>query len=272
MTSTLKYVETRFGRLAYREEGESEGGALPLVLCQRFRGTIDDWDPTFLGPLTRKRRVIRFDNAGIGGSDGEVPANLDGMAEVVVAFLDALGLERADLLGWSLGGFVAQHVALAIPDRIRRLVIAGSGPGGASEGPDPHPKVREVMAHPQNGPDDFLFLFFTDTETGRGAGRAYLQRMDAVTDRVPAVTGPSFMGQMKAIGSSPSVRDRLSSLTMPVLVANGVKDVMIPAYRSYLIAQEAPNAKLILYPDAGHAFLFQYPEDFVGEVNRFLDA
>ena len=266
--TTLRHIETSLGALAYRDEGSGPG--LPLVLCQRFRGTLDDWDPAFLGPLTANRRVIRFDNAGIGGSEGSVPDTLDGFAQVAIAFLDAMKLEKIDLLGWSLGGFVAQHIALAIPDRIRRLIIAGSGPGGQSEGPAPHPRVREVMAHPQNGEDDFLFLFYAGSDTSRAAGRANLARLAAVPDRVPDVTAAGFMGQLKAIGTAKGVRDRLGELSMPVLVANGAHDVMIPAYRSYIIAHEAPDAKLIVYPDSGHAFLFQYPYEFAAEVSRFL--
>lgn len=264
------YVETPFGALAYRQDGDGPG--LPLLLCQRFRGTLDDWDPAFLGPLATHRRIIRFDSAGIGGSGGSVPDTLEQMAQVPLALLDALGIAEVDLLGWSLGGFVAQHVALAAPDRVRRLIVAGSGPGGPSEGPEPHPRVREVMAHPHNGVDDFLFLFFHDSDTSRAAGRAHLDRLAQVADRVPPISGPGFVGQLKAIGSARGVRDRLGSLTMPVLVANGAHDVMIPAYRSYIISQEAPDAKLILYPDAGHAFLFQYAEEFACEVQRFLDA
>lgn len=264
----LNYADTPHGRLAYRVDGSGEGP--PLVLLQRFRGTIDDWDPTLIALLSSGRKVIRVDNAGVGGSEGVVPDDLEGMADVVVAFLDTLGLDLVDLMGWSLGGFVAQHVALKAPGRIRRLIVAGSGPGGRPEGPEPHPKVRETMAHSQNGEADFLFLFFADSDTSRAAGRAHLARLAAVTDRVPAVTGPAFMGQLKAIAASPGVRDRLAQLRLPVLVANGVHDVMIPAYRSYIISQEAPAAKLVLYPDAGHGFLFQYPDEFAGEVARFL--
>lgn len=264
----LEYVQTPHGSLAYRIDGAGEGP--PLVLLQRFRGTLDDWDPQLIALLSAQRKVIRLDNAGIGGSDGAVPADLEGMADVALAFLDAMGLEVVDLMGWSLGGFVAQHVALKAPGRIRRLIVAGSGPGGAAEGPEPHLKVRETMAHGQNNADDFLFLFFADSDSSRAAGRAHLARLASVVDRVPAVTGAAFMDQLKAIGASPGVRDRLAQLTLPVLVANGNHDVMIPAYRSYIISQEAPDAKLVLYPDAGHAFLFQYPEAFADEVARFL--
>jgi pimeloyl-ACP methyl ester carboxylesterase len=261
-------VETPHGRLAYRVDGVGEGP--PLVLLQRFRGTLDDWDPALIERLSAERQVIRLDNAGIGGSQGVVPADLEGMADVALTFLEALNLDVVDLMGWSLGGFVAQHLALKAPGRIRRLIVAGSGPGGAAEGPEPHPKVRETMAHGQNNEEDFLFLFFADSDTSRVAGRAHLARLAQVADRVPAVTGPAFMGQLKAIGVSPGVRDRLAQLTLPVLVANGAHDVMIPAYRSYIISQEAPDAKLVLYPDAGHGFLFQYAGAFADEISRFL--
>jgi pimeloyl-ACP methyl ester carboxylesterase len=270
MPNQLEHVETRFGNIAYRASGE--GGEVPLLLLQRFRGTLDDWDPDFVGLLETGRRIIRLDNAGIGGSSGDVPETLDGMAEVVVAFLDAMDLPRVDILGWSLGGIIAQHVALNFAQRVRRLVVAGSGPGGVDEGPEPHPKVRETMGHAQNGPEDYLFLFFADSDRGRAAGLAYLERLAGVTERVPAVTGSAFMGQLKAIQSLRGLRQRLPELSMPLLVANGMRDVMIPAYRSYVIASEAPDAKLILYPDSGHAFLFQHAEDFAGEVHRFLDV
>jgi pimeloyl-ACP methyl ester carboxylesterase len=266
--SPLRYVPTEFGQIAYREDGAGDG--LPLLLCQRFRGTIDDWDPAFIAPLSAHRRVIRFDSAGIGGSGGSVPPTIEAMGHVAIAFLDALQIGRADLLGWSLGGIVAQHAALQAPHRFRRVIIAGSGPGGAAEGPAPHPKVREVMAHPHNGPDDFLFLFFHDSETSKTAGRNYLRRLAGAGQTVPPVSGPGFIGQLKAIAADTGVRERLADLAMPLLVANGVHDVMIPAFRSYLIAQSAPAAKLILYPDAGHAFLFQYADEFASEINRFL--
>ena len=266
--SSLRYADTRFGRLAYREDGEGPGPA--LLLCQRFRGTLDDWDPAFLAAIAHNRRVIRFDSAGIGGSSGDVPATLDGMASVVLRFAEAIGLNQIDLLGWSLGGFVAQHVALAAPELIRRLIIAGSGPGGKSEGPEPHPRVLEVMSQPHNGPEDYLFLFFSTSDTSRSAGRAYLERLAQVKERVPPVSGPGYVGQLRAITAAAGVRERLSELTLPILVANGAHDVMIPAYRSFVISQEAPNARLVLYPNAGHAFLFQYTDEFAAEIDRFL--
>lgn len=266
----VQFTETEYGRLAYRIDGD--GGEVPLVLLQRFRGTIDDWDPALVRALASRRRVIRFDSAGLGRSQGKTPESIADMAGIARAFLKAIHIEKVDLLGWSMGGFIGQHIALDQPELVRRLIIAGSGPGGVPEGPQPHPKVPEIATKPGNEDEDFLFLFFTDTETGRAAGKANLARIKAVADKGPPVAMESVIRQGKALGAWAGVRSRLSELTLPILVANGVSDIMVPAYGSYVISQEAPNAKLILYPDAGHGFLFQYIDDFAGEVDRFLSA
>src|SRR6202011_285170 len=136
-------VATRLGNLAVRIDGGTD--MAPLLLCQRFRGTMEDWDPEFVSRLAIGRHVIRFDSAGIGESEGETPNSVAAMAEIVPALLDALEIDRTDILGWSLGGYVAQTVALDRPERVRRLVIAGSGPGGP-DGPPPHPRVAEIAA------------------------------------------------------------------------------------------------------------------------------
>jgi pimeloyl-ACP methyl ester carboxylesterase len=268
MSSAIQYVDTTHGRLAFRVTGAA--GGPPLLLTNRFRGTLDDWDPAFIAALARHRRIVAFDSAGIGRSAGEVPTSVSGMAAVAAELVARLGLGVVDVLGWSLGGIVAQTLAVEHPQLVRRLVVAGSSPGGIKDGPQQHPKVPEVMAHPVNGEEDFLFLFFHETATARAAGRAYLQRLAAIADRGPPVTPQAFGNQIKAFSTWPGLRERLPGLGIPVLVANGQHDVMIPAYRSYVLAQEVPNGKLVLYPDAGHAFLFQYAEDFADEVGRFL--
>lgn len=269
--SDIRSVDTKFGRLAYRIDGGDE--ALPLLLVQRYRATIDDWDPRFVARLAKGRRVIRFDNAGVGRSEGEAPDNIAAMAEVAVALLDALGFARADVLGWSVGGYVAQMIALNAPERVRRLVIAGSSPGGLVEGPLQHPRVREIVTQEEVSDEDLLFLFFPDSAEGRASGRAHLDLI-AKQASGPKVAMATALQQRKAIVAwtkgEPSARARLSELAMPVLVANGVADVMVPAYGSYVISQEAPNAKLVLYPKSGHAFLFQHLEAFAREVMLFL--
>jgi pimeloyl-ACP methyl ester carboxylesterase len=268
MSQSTRYIETSSGKLAYRVTGTA--GGIPLLLTCRFRGTLDDWDPTFIDALAQDRTVITFDNAGIGRSEGEVPTSIAGMADVAAELVKVLGLGKVDLLGWSLGGLVAQTVALNHRDLVRRLIVAGSSPGGITDGPQQHPRVREVMAHPVNGEDDFLFMFFPETDTARAAGRAYYKRLESLADRGPGVSAQSFMNQIKAFSTWPGVRERLPELTIPVLVANGQHDVMIPAYRSYVLAQEVSNGKLVLYPNAGHAFLFQYAKSFATEVAEFL--
>lgn len=268
MNRQTRSIETPHGTLAFRAFGR-EGG-VPLVLCQRFRGTLDDWDPAFLTALAAHRRVILFDSAGIGRSGGEVPTSIAGMAQVAADFIRALDLGPIDLLGWSLGGLVAQQVALDHAPLVRRLIVAGSSPGGIADGPQQHPRVREVMTHPVNGEADFLFLFFPETETARAAGKAHLARLPTGADRGPPVSPQSFMNQIIAFSQWAGVRERLGELRIPVLAANGQHDVMIPACRSYVLGQEVADGKTVLYPDAGHAFLFQHIDAFVAELDRFL--
>ena len=234
---------------------------------------MDDWDPDFIDALSIGRQLIRFDSAGVGNSDGESPDNVAGMADIASAFVQALGLERFDLLGWSMGGFVAQELALAQPDRVRRLVIAASSPGGVTGGPPPDPRVREVAGKPVNDREDLAFLFFANTPSSQASGLVSLARIEKART-TEAVRGQTVMKQAAAIGKwsagEGAARPRLGSLGMPTLVAGGVADILMPAFGSYILSQEAPNAKLILYPDAGHGFLFQCIEDFTHEVSVFL--
>jgi pimeloyl-ACP methyl ester carboxylesterase len=264
-------IPLKDGWLAVRVDGDPHRA--PLLLCQRFRGTMDDWDPEFVARLATARHVIRFDNLGIGESSGETPNTVREMADVVPLLLDALGIGAVDLLGWSLGGYVGQTVALTWPERVRHLVIAGSGPGGP-DGPPPHSRVAEIAAKPAATREDVQFLFFTETEAGTAAARRHFDRI-RLGER-PPVAAESGRRQREAIASwwkgDGAARPHLGKLSMPVLVGNGIADVMVPAEHSFAIAQKAPRAKLVLYPDAGHAFLFQYAEDFCAEVLRFLSC
>ena len=164
-------IPTKDGSLAVRVDGDPHKA--PLLLCQRFRGTMDDWDPEFVARLATARRVIRFDNLGIGESSGETPNTVQGMAEVVPLLLDALGIGAVDLLGWSLSGYVAQTVALTWPECVRHLVIAGSGP----DGPPPHPRVAEIGAKTAPARENVQFLFFTETEAGAAAAGRHFDRI-----------------------------------------------------------------------------------------------
>jgi pimeloyl-ACP methyl ester carboxylesterase len=199
------------------------------------------------------------------------------MAELaggLIDFVGALGLDEIDLLGWSLGGIVVQEVALQRPELVRRLVVAGSSPGGGVPGmPGPDPRIWQVATKPVNDDEDFLYLFFPETEPGRKLGVESLRRLDRRTtapDHVP-VSAETMTAQLKVIASTGSrIWDRLNDITVPVLVANGAHDRMIDAYASYAMAGRLPDAKIVLYSDAGHGFLFQHLPDFAREVTEFL--
>ncbi len=264
------YVTTDAATYAYRRLGPV--GGVPLVLVLRFRGTIDHWDPALLEALAAERDVIVFDNRGLGHSTGTPADSVDGLVDGVLDFLDALDLREVDLLGWSLGGYVAQGVALRRPSLVRRLVIAGSAPGGAiPDMPRMSARTWQTATKPENVDDDFLYLFFPDDEAGRAAGLRSLRRLDIrLSHAKPGITPAALAAQMQAAATFTGYWDRIEELTQPILVANGAHDVMIDAWGSWAMSQKLPNTKLVIYGDAGHGFLFQHAEDFGREVLAFL--
>jgi pimeloyl-ACP methyl ester carboxylesterase len=267
-------VEGSSGRFTYRRLGPR--GGTPLVLLHRFRGTIDWWDPQFLDYLAADHDVIVFDNVGIGYSTGEPRDSVEGFADGAIEFIAALGLTEVDLLGWSLGGIVAQHVALRRPELVRRLVVAGSGPGDVPNLPPMTEQVLSIMAKPDADEHDLLYLFYPDTDTARAAGRQHLANVGPrLAAGSPPVTETAAMRQLDAIGKAWSVpfeqvRSNLQAIQQPVLYANGMRDVMVSALASYVAVEHLDSAVLVLYSDAGHAFLFQHAKAFADEVTRFL--
>jgi pimeloyl-ACP methyl ester carboxylesterase len=273
-TAENLYVDAASARFAYRRIGPR--GGVPLVLVHRFRATIDWWDPEFLDILAAERDVILFDNIGIGYTDGEALTTVEGFAAGAVEFIQGLGLAEVDLLGWSFGGVVAQAVSLTRPDLVRRLIIAGSGSGLAPNMPTMSEKVLGIMAKPAADLDDMLYLFYPETEEARKLGHEHFDKVSAAMPAgAPVVSEAAAMGQLRAITASLStpweqVVANLRTITQPVLYANGMHDVMIHAFASYSAVEHLPAAKLVLYSDAGHAFLFQHLEDFTAEVKSFL--
>jgi pimeloyl-ACP methyl ester carboxylesterase len=266
-------VDVGGNALAYRTFGPDSG--VPLLLCQRFRGTMDHWDPLLISVLAGQRRVVAFDNVGVGRSSGVAPARIADMAADALALVGRLGFEQVDLLGWSMGGCVAQRMALQAPEVVRRLVLAGTSPGGVADAPAAPAKVWEVAGKPVNDDEDFLYLFFHDSDASIDAGRAHLQRLTAWSAADAAPVAPASVGaQVQAISAWGSGADgvlaELGRIGQPTLVANGVHDRMVHAYNSYVLAQELPDADLVLYADAGHGFAFQHPERFGSHVVDFL--
>lgn len=261
-------------RIAYRTLGDGPG--LPLILAMRFRGVMDEWDPAFLDAIAKDRRIYWFDSAGIGLSSGEVPDSIPGMARILIGFVEALGLAQVDLLGWSMGGYVVQSATLQRPDLVRRLIVAGSGPGGVPDAPKAPDRVWQVAGKPVNDDADFLYLFFPETEDGVAAGQAHLARLKHRAEPAePMVSEAGVKAMMTAFGKfrgDDAIYPRLADLKLPVLYANGTGDVMIHPFNSYAAAVAASDAQLILYPRSGHGFLFQHITQFVRDVTLFLEA
>ncbi len=268
-----QYVDVSGTRFAYRPFGAP--GGVPLVLCHRFRATMDHWDPALTDTLAAERRIVLFDNAGVGDSSGQSSDSITGMAASASAFISALALAQVDLLGWSMGGAVAQQLTLDRPQLVRRLVLAGTGPGGVPDSPRAPEKVWQVAGKPANDDEDFLYLFFSESAASREAGLASLRRLDRrLVASHAAVNLKTVQAQAAAIGAwsagKLSLLERLGEIAAPTFIANGVHDIMAHAYNSYVLSQRIPRAQLVLYPDAGHGFLFQYPERFGRHVLEFL--
>ncbi|MET3174341.1 alpha/beta hydrolase [Arthrobacter sp. UYCu721] len=273
-TATTQYIESGGTSFAYRRLGPT--GGVPLLLLHRFRATIDWWDPRFIESLAAERDVILFDNVGIGYTEGAPLTTVNGFADGAIALAEALGLQQVDLLGWSFGGVVVQKVALKRPDLVRKLVIAGSGSGTAPGMVAMPDRVATIMTKQDSDLEDLLYLFYPETPEARAKGLDHFGRVQAeMPADAPQVTQDAAMGQLQAITATLSapwedVARDLATIDAPVLYAGGAHDVMIDAYSSYAAVQELPNAKLVLYSDAGHAFLFQYLGEFVREVQMFL--
>jgi len=260
----------------YRRFGTPSASTVPLLCLVHFRATLDNWDPAFVDALAAEREVILVDLAGVGGSTGTTPNTVEEMAHNTVAFLDAVELRRYDLLGFSLGGFIAQEVALLRPWQLRRLILAGTAPRGGrgihvyTAGP-----IRDTALLDAPTPASLLILFFEKSASSQAKGVEFLERLALRTaERDAPSTRAVRDAQLTAI-SAWGVRDesrlqRLASIEQPVLVANGDNDAMVPTKNTYLLAEHLPNAKLSVYADAGHGFLFQYPVEFAAEVNEFL--
>jgi pimeloyl-ACP methyl ester carboxylesterase len=262
---------------AYRRFGNEATAAPALVLLQHFRGNLDSWDPALVDRLAQDREVILVNNRGVGASTGVVPEHVTIMARDALAFIDALGLRQIDLLGFSLGGFVAQELVLLRPRLVRRLVLAGTAPQG---GPDLHRWSDEVYAlatADEPGAENLLGLFFSRSEESRAKGMESIGRLfQREVDRDEPTDLATRDAQLAAITAwgipDESKLNRLAGITQPALVANGDDDTMMHTQSSHLLAERLPDARLRIYPEANHGFLNQYPELFADDVNAFLEA
>ena len=272
-----KFVVAKDQRYAYRRFGSGSGP--PLLLLQHFTGTLDNWDPAVTDPIALGRDVILFDNAGIGRSSGTVPNTIAGMTGHALAFLDALGVARCDVLGYSLGGMVAQRMAQDRPSIIRKMILVATAPRG---GDDIMHLEKPILAKPLADPTLHGYarlqrIFFAPTASSQAAGAAFVERLEQRTTDLEPVSGqPVAAAQIAAFREweqeSAERFASLASIAQPCLVVNGVHDAMIPVVNSYRLAEHLPNAVLLVYPNSGHGALFQFHESFTRQVEAFLSS
>src|ERR1700730_9498624 len=265
-TAPTQFVDAAGIRFAYRRFGKS--GGVPLVFNMHFTGTMDHWDPLVTDGLAATREVILFDNAGVSSSSGEVPTTVEGMAANAAAFIKALGLKQVDLLGFSIGGTGTQLV--------RRLVLVGTGPRGGEGMATLTPEAQRIFGASYAEPDLlWQHVHFDATETSQAAGAAFLKRFRLRREnRDPEVIEKVAPAQSEALSKWGAPREKpyeyLNAIQQPTLVINGDHDVIVYTINSSILQQNIPNAQLILYPDASHGSLYQYPERFVRHVSMFL--
>jgi pimeloyl-ACP methyl ester carboxylesterase len=258
---------------AYRDLGRSD---VPLVLLQHFRGNLDNWDPALIDALAAERRVVTFDNVGVGATTGTTPNTIEAMAHDAIAFIDAIGFDRVDLLGFSIGSFVAQEIALVRRDLPRRIVLASSAPRGAA---GMHGWASEVIAAVggrEPNPQGYIQVFFAPTSTSLAAGREAAGRIfGRTTDRDDPTSWQTRQAQYDAVCTwgipNHAMLERVRAIEVPVFVANGDSDPMILPRYSYLLAGLLPDARLKIYPDSAHGFLFQHHTEFAADVHAFLE-
>jgi len=269
--ATTQSVDVNGTKFVSREIGRK--GGIPVVLLHHLTAVLEDWDPRIVDGLAAKHHVIVFDNRGVGGSGGSTPKTVEEMARDAVTFIGALGFSKVDLLGFSLGGFVAQVIAQQQPGLVRKIILAGTGPAGgegiANVGAvlqDAFGKAGATNKHPKQ------FLFFTQTRNGQAAADDFLRRLKERTkDLDTPVSNETVQAQLAAIGAwGQGDATTLGTVQHPVLVVNGDDDVMVPSFNSFELARRLPNAQLSIFPDAGHGGIFQHHAAFVQQALAFL--
>ncbi|AYG78049.1 Putative non-heme bromoperoxidase BpoC [Streptomyces hundungensis] len=259
---------------AYRQLGPDDG--VPLILLNHLSAVLDNWDPRVVDKLAARRRVITYDNRGVGASGGSTPDTIEAMARDTVLFIRALGLDQVDLLGLSMGGFIAQVIAAQEPALVRKLILAGTGPaGGPGIDKVTSLTVQDMLKATLRRKDPKHYLFFTQTERGQRAAREFLARLKERTDdRDKTISVQSFRAQLKAIKRwGRTAPQDLSRIQQPVLVANGESNRMVPSENTLDLAARLPRGELVpLYPDAGHGGIFQYHDAFVARALEFLES
>lgn len=275
LTAPTRFIEVDGDRFAYRRWGNAQSAQPPLFFVPHFRAGLDHWDPLLTDGLAAGREVILFNGRGIASSTGTPRNRIEDLADDIALAIQALGLSQVDLLGFSIGGFQVQEVALRHPQLVRKLLLLGTGLRGGD--PKMDEGVPKVAGNPVPTAEDFLFLFFGRSEAAKKAGLAFWERRHQRADQDPPSSLEVAKAQAEAHaaylqplpGENPYAF--LNAIKQPTLVLNGVNDIMIPTINSWRLSQNIPNAQLLIYPDAGHGAQFQYPERFLKHAIQFLE-
>ena len=277
VTAPTQFLTVKDQKYAYRRFGS--GKATPLLFLQHFTGTLDNWDPAVTDPLAQRGEVILFESAGLGRSSGKVPGSVAGMAKHALAFLDALRLDCCDVVGFSLGGMVAQQMVLDRPSIFGRIILVGTAPRGGEDIMHlEKPRLAKFLQDPSfKGFSVLQKIFFDLTPSSQAAGEAFINRlMERKEDREPVSGVEVAQAQMMAFREWEKFTGKrfgdLASILQPTLVVNGIHDEMIPIQNSYWLVENLPNAVLLAYPDSGHGSLFQFSESFTRQAAAFLDS
>jgi len=265
----IKYAEAEGIRYAYRSLGASSD--TPIVCLQHFMGTLDNWDPAIINGLAKEREVITFDNSGIGFSGGETPDNVKDMSLDALKIMNALGINKCDLLGFSLGGFIAQTLADLQPELFRKIILVGTAPQSAKALRTFPQLVEKALA--MDPVERYLFIFSSQSEKSRGKIRATLERLSArKQDRDQEISKAAIQAQVKALTQwSEPATINLSGIPHPVLIVQGSDDEVMHSASSLELYAQIPNSVLTFYADSAHGSFFQYPELFVNGANSFLN-
>lgn len=258
---------------AYREYGQQNGGT-PIIFLNHLAAVLDNWDPRIMDGIAQTHHVVAFDNRGVGASTGRVAESIEQMADDAITFIKAKGFDKVDLFGFSMGGMISQEIALKKPSLVRKMVISGTGPAGGS-GISKVNRVAnfELIRGLLTRQDPKIFLFFTRTDNGKRAAKAFIQRINERTqDLDKKITISAYRAQLKALKKwGNKIPVDLSVIKQPTLVANGEHDRMVPTLNTYELAKRLPNSQLIIYPDAGHGSIFQNHKDFIKQTLDFLE-
>ena len=270
-TAKTKFLEADGTRYAYRVLGNQPG--IPLVLLTGSFSNMDGWDPEITNGLAQYYKVILFDNKGVGASGGKTPGNIADMAKDAVAFIKASGYSKVNLMGWSMGGMITQQIVLTEPQLVNKIILIGTGPKGAEGLSEVGAKAAGVSK--LSPLEQALHLLYAPSDNSRESGKAALGRIfKRQADRDPETSQETNVAQLTAVTAwaqpNDGALDELKHVTQPVLIVSGRYDFLVPTVNSFKLAQNLPNAKLSIYPDAGHAVITQVPDSFLKEAVPFL--